>query len=58
LGINGNVLNKDPLFENYLTYDFKIKQNSPAKNTGIQTNIAVDIKNNARSNSPSMGCWE
>lgn len=58
LGVNGNVLNKDPLFENYLTYDFKIKQNSPAKNTGIQTNIAVDIKNNARSNSPSMGCWE
>lgn len=58
LGMNGNVLNKDPLFENYLTYDFKIKQNSPAKNTGIQTNIAVDIKNNARSNSPSMGCWE
>lgn len=58
LGVNGNVLNKDPLFENYLTYDFKIKQNSPAKNTGIQTNIAVDIKNNARSNSPSIGCWE
>lgn len=58
LGVNGNVLNKDPLFENYLTYDFKIKQNSPAKNTGIQTNIVVDIKNNARSNSPSIGCWE
>lgn len=58
LNTNGNVLNKDPLFENFVTYDYRIKANSPAKNTGTQTNISVDIKNNPRSNSPSMGCWE
>ncbi len=58
LNVNGNVLNKDPQFENYLTYDFRIKATSPAKNTGTQTNVAIDIKNNPRSTSPSMGCWE
>lgn len=55
---NGNVLNKDPLFENYLLNDYKLKQASPAKNTGTQTNITVDLKNNPRSAAPSMGCWE
>lgn len=58
LNVNGNVLNKDPQFENYLTLDFRIKSLSPAKNTGTQTNILVDIKNNPRSTAPSMGCWE
>lgn len=58
LNANGNVLNKDPRFENYATYDFRIKPESPAKNSGTQTNIFVDIKNNARSATPSMGCWE
>ncbi len=58
LNTNGNVINKDPLFENFIINDYRLKANSPAKNTGIQTNILVDYKNNPRSNTPSMGCWE
>ena len=58
LNTNGNVINKDPLFENFIINDYRLKANSPAKNTGTQTNILVDYKNNPRSNTPSMGCWE
>lgn len=58
LNTNGNVLNRDPLFENFVINDYRLKANSPAKNTGIQTNILIDIKNNPRSTTPSMGCWE
>jgi len=58
LNTNGNILNQDPLFENYNTYNFQLKSTSPAKNTGTQTNISIDIKNNTRSTSPSIGCWE
>jgi hypothetical protein len=55
---NGNVINKDPLFENFIINDYRLKANSPAKNTGTQTNILFDLKNNPRSTTPSMGCWE
>lgn len=58
LNTNGNVLNRDPLFENFVINDYRLKATSPAKNTGTQTNILVDFKNNPRSNTPSMGCWE
>ena len=58
LNTNGNVINKDPLFENFIINDYRLKANSPAKNTGTQTNILFDIKNNPRSTKPSMGCWE
>ena len=58
LNTNGNVINRDPLFENFIINDYRLKANSPAKNTGTQTNILVDFKNNPRSNTPSMGCWE
>jgi hypothetical protein len=58
LNTNGNVINRDPLFENFIINDYRLKANSPAKNTGTQTNILVDFKNNPRSNKPSMGCWE
>ena len=58
LNANGNVINKDPLFENFIINDYRLKANSPSKNTGIQTNILFDIKNNPRSTKPSMGCWE
>jgi hypothetical protein len=58
LNTNGNVLNSDPLFENFVINDYRLKAKSPAKNTGTQTNILVDFKNNPRGNKPSMGCWE
>ena len=58
LNTNGNIINRDPLFENFIINDYRLKANSPAKNTGTQTNILVDFKNNPRSNTPSMGCWE
>jgi hypothetical protein len=58
LNANGNVINKDPLFENFIINDYRLKANSPSKNTGIQTNILFDIKNNPRNTKPSMGCWE
>ncbi len=58
LNTNGNVINKDPLFENFIINDYRLKANSPAKNTGTQTNILFDLKNNPRSTTPSMGCWE
>ena len=58
LNANGNVINKDPLFENFIINDYRLKANSPSKNAGIQTNILFDIKNNPRNTKPSMGCWE
>ncbi|MFN3446761.1 MAG: hypothetical protein ACK44D_13570, partial [Bacteroidia bacterium] len=32
LNTNGNVLNRDPLFENFVINDYRLKANSPAKN--------------------------
>ena len=58
LNANGNVINKDPLFENFIINDYRLKANSPSKNAGIHTNILFDIKNNPRNTKPSMGCWE
>jgi hypothetical protein len=59
LNINNNILNKDPAFENSNDYDFRLKSESPAKNTGVYLNIPSDYGQFPRnSTTPSMGAWE
>lgn len=56
--VNGNVLNKDPNFNNSTLHDYRLKDASPAKGIGTNVGVNVDIKNNARNAAPSVGCWE
>jgi hypothetical protein len=59
LNINNNKLNIDPAFEDVNKYDFRIKNESPAKNSGVFINITNDFGQNPRSlTAPSMGAWE
>ena len=58
LDANGNIINKDPLFENTALINYKLKENSPAKGKGTNLGITTDIKGNIRAATPSIGCWE
>jgi len=60
LGVNGNILNKDPLFSNAAQYEMQLKNESPAKASGVVvTTITTDITNRSRSaTAPTIGAYE
>jgi hypothetical protein len=59
LNANGNILNQDPLFNNYSKNDFDLPATSPAKGKGIYVNVPTDLKGRPRSSStPTIGCYE
>lgn len=58
LNVNGNILNADPLFKNSSAINYALETKSPAKTKATNIGISVDLKNNARSATPSIGCWE
>jgi hypothetical protein len=53
-----NLLNKNASFKEPGLNNFEILTSSTAKGAGVSSSIALDIKNFARSNPPSIGCWE
>jgi hypothetical protein len=56
--VNGNILNKNPLFENFSNKDYRVKKESPAKKAGFNAGLAFDFKNEPRSDTPTIGCYE
>jgi hypothetical protein len=59
---SGMIENQDPLFENTdtrnNTYDFRVKQGSPAINSGFNAAILTDLNGNNRINIPDIGAYE
>jgi hypothetical protein len=59
LNTNGNIINKDPEFENASQGNYQIKASSPAKNKGIFVNVLTDYSEKPRSSTaPSIGAFE
>jgi hypothetical protein len=60
--LSGMIENQDPLFENTdtrnNTYDFRVKQGSPAINSGFNAAISTDLNGNNRINIPDIGAYE
>ncbi len=52
------MLNAAPGFEDENKQDFTLQSSSTAKGAGLAVGVLVDIKNNARANPPSVGCYE
>lgn len=56
------IENLDPLFENTdtrnNTYDFRLKDGSPAINAGLNAAILTDLNGNNRINIPDIGAYE
>lgn len=56
------IENEDPLFESIdtraNTYDFKLKEGSPAINSGISTAVSTDLDGKNRVNIPDIGAYE
>jgi hypothetical protein len=59
LGVNGNILNRDPKFKNVSKYDFEPESSSPCANTGIAAGVFFDLKGRSRNVvNPSIGAYE
>ncbi len=57
------IVNQNPMFDSVNTqrriFDFRLKDESPAKNKGITTSIATDLDGKPRSvGLPDLGCFE
>ncbi len=57
------TVNADPMFDSVNTsqgyYNFRLKKNSPALNTGIPASVNIDLDGSKRNASnPSIGCYE
>jgi hypothetical protein len=60
---SNTIVNQNPLFDSVNTqrriFDFRLKDESPAKNKGIATSIATDLDGKPRSvGLPDLGCFE
>lgn len=60
---NGNILNKDPLFEKSNKENFTLMENSPARGMAININAEKqifinDLAGKPRSSTPTIGCYE
>jgi hypothetical protein len=58
-----NASNQDPLFETINTterrYNFRLKDESPARNKGTTTDVSIDLEGNTRTTSaPDLGAYE
>lgn len=58
-----NAINNDPLFDSVNSssrhYDFRLKEDSPALNSGKTTSVALDLDGNPRPvGQPDRGCYE
>lgn len=57
-GVNGNLINTDPLFEKPVSGDFHLKAGSPAINTGQNIGIIEDLEGKPRDVNPDIGAYE
>ncbi len=53
-----SLLNSDPKFKKPNSNDFTLDVGSAAAGIGDNLGITIDIKNNTRAVTPSIGCWE
>ena len=58
-----NPINSDPLFDSVNSarraYDFRLKEDSPALNSGKSTSVTIDLEGNSRPvGQPDRGCYE
>jgi len=59
LNTHGNIINKDPMFNDVNKDDYDLQNTSPVKVAGINVNVSIDLKGrNRNSSTPSMGCYE
>lgn len=58
LDINGNIINEDPEFKNVWGLDYKLDTLSPAKDTGMKTEILIDLEGTKRDTLPDIGAYE
>ena len=62
ISFTSSIQNQDPQFVTINTfqniYDFHLQSSSPAIGNAIPTGTLIDIEGNARSASPSIGCYE
>jgi len=57
VGFN-NITNQDPQFTNPGNFDYLPETSSPAIDAGASLNIFIDLRGNARSNTPDIGAYE
>ena len=59
---NNSIKNIDPGFDSvdvsHQYYDFRLKDNSPAIDTGVPTAFAFDLDDRVRDTTPDLGCYE
>ena len=55
---NGNLLNVDPLFIDPVIYNFRLDSLSPAINSGLVSEILLDLDGNSRDGNPDIGSFE
>lgn len=59
---DSSIKNIDPAFDSIDTYhqhyDFRLRDNSPAINTGVSNSFPYDLDNKLRDTKPDMGCYE
>ncbi len=52
------IKNEDPQFKDRVTGDFRLNDNSPARDAGKPTTVQTDIDGNPRGSIPDIGCYE
>ncbi|MFN3403344.1 MAG: hypothetical protein ACK40G_04560 [Cytophagaceae bacterium] len=53
-----NLLNQNPMFKIPVRSDFRLQDNSPAVDLGIDAGITKDLDNKDRDENPDAGCFE
>jgi hypothetical protein len=54
----GNILNQDPEFINPGRYDYRLDTLSPAKDSGANIGVMIDLDGNERDELPDIGAYE
>jgi len=58
LSENNSIRNQDPSFIEVSNEDFRLGEDSPARDAALSTEVSTDIEGEARGNSPDIGAYE
>jgi len=58
LNVNGNMINKNPMFESPVLKDYHLKTGSPAIDAGVSFSITIDLEGKSRDLNPDIGAYE